>query len=68
MTKVLVNVTTLDFCRKEIELVHALCDRAQVAREVDGELLSMSQRVTVLEHVCAGLVQRLGMEPLSTSH
>ena len=57
-----------DFILGEIELVHALCDRAGVARDIDGEILSMAQRVTVLESVCSGLVGRLGMEPLHTSH
>lgn len=68
MTNTIVDIDPVEYSRREIEQVHALCDRAKVARVINGERLSMSQRVTVLEQVCAGLVQRLGMEPLTTIH
>lgn len=42
---------------------HALCDRALIPRRINGELLSMAQRVAVLERCYAGLAARLGMDP-----
>lgn len=50
------------FISEEVLKVHALCDRAQVPRHIDGELLSMSQRVTILEGVQRELTARLGVK------
>lgn len=61
-----INVLTLAI--KEAHQIHAVCDRALVPRKVNGELLTMAQRVTVLERCYVGLTSRLGMEPPSTSH
>ena len=66
--KFYVEQSSFDFFLKECEQVHALCDRALVAREIDGSVLSMAQRVAILESVCQGLVSRLGMKPLTTIH
>lgn len=57
-TKVLIDQATLDFFTAESLQIHALCDRADVPREVEGEVLSMAQRVSVLEGVYRGLLQR----------
>lgn len=54
---------TLAFFTNECLQVHALCDRALVPRVIDGSVLSMAQRVAVLEGVCRGLVDRLGKDP-----
>ena len=58
----------IEFATQEILCVHALCDRAGVPREMNEELLSMSQRVAVLERCYAGMVLRLGMDYVSTQH
>jgi ABC-type dipeptide/oligopeptide/nickel transport system ATPase subunit len=50
------------FVTNEILVVHTLCDRAQVPRLIDGETLTMAQRVAILEGVQRGLTARLGME------
>ena len=52
----------LAFIHNEVDMVHTLCDRAQVPRIIDGELLSMAQRVAVLEGVQRGLVAQMGRE------
>lgn len=57
-----VSEEALSFVTNEVEMVHSLCDRGQVPRAIDGEVLSMAQRVAVLEGVQRGLVARLGME------
>mgnify|MGYP003640444187 CR=1 FL=1 len=50
------------FLTKEVLQVHALCDRAQVPREIDAESLSMAQRVSILEGVQRGLTAQLGVK------
>lgn len=59
---------TLSFVTAEIHQVHALCDRAAVPREIDGELLSMAQRVACLELCYAGLIKRIGKDPVTVIH
>ncbi len=51
-----------EFITKEGLQVHALCDRAQVPREIDAEPLSMAQRVAILEAVQRGLTAQLGVK------
>lgn len=67
-TKVQIDQATLDFFAAEALQIHALCDRSNVPREVNGTAMSMAQRVAILEGVCQGLVSRLGMDPLHTLH
>lgn len=59
----------LAFYAEESLIVHALCDRSGVPRTTpDGEMLSMSQRVAILQGVTAGLMKRIGAEPATTTH
>ena len=62
------ELDAIAFATQEALQVHAVCDRALVPRKVNGEVLSMAQRVTVLERCYVGLAGRLGMEPPTTSH
>ena len=55
-----VSEESMSFITNEVLQVHVLCDRAQVPRVIDGELLSMAQRVAVLEGVQRGLVAQMG--------
>ena len=48
------------FISEEVLMVHALCDRALVPRVTDGEILSMAQRVNVLEICYRRLVRDVG--------
>lgn len=57
---------TIEFFTQECLQVHALCDRALVPRVIDGSVLSMAQRVAVLEGVLRGLVENLGKNPPTT--
>lgn len=50
----------IKFATEEILAVHAMCDRALVPRESEGETLSMSQRVNVLEICFRGLIRDIG--------
>ena len=59
---------TYQFVTEEVLMVHGVCDRALVPREVDGEILSMSQRVQTLELCYVRLVKKLGMAPPSVIH
>ena len=54
------NSASVDFILAEINTVHALCDRALVPRESEGEILSMSQRVNCLEACYRGVIRDLG--------
>lgn len=56
------------FFTAECELIHAICDKHMVPREIDTMPLTMAQRVTVLGEVLAGMVQRIGHPPLNTTH
>lgn len=49
------------FVLEEINATHALCDRCEVPREIDGSLLSFAQRVAIMAGVQAGLLSRIGM-------
>jgi len=53
---------TFSFVTKEVSTVHSVCDRAMIPREVEGELLSMAQRVHVLERCYREMVMRLGKD------
>lgn len=65
---VTMNAASVQFVTDEILVVHALCDRALVPRLIESSLLSMSQRVAILEGCYVGLVARLGMDAPSASH
>ena len=60
--------TIVGFYLAECEGVHALCDRAKVPTELDGERLSMCQRVNYLEMAYQQLIRRIGAVPLATPH
>lgn len=62
------ELNTIELAILEAHQIHAVCDLALVPRRVNGEPLSMAQRVTVLERCYAGLAHRLGMDPPSVSH
>ncbi len=38
-----------ELVKKEFDVMHALCDRAEVPRKYDGEHMTLSQRVATLE-------------------
>lgn len=59
---------TIQFAIAEALTIHAICDRALVPREIQGELLSMAQRVHVLERCYAGMVGRAGMDAPTVNH
>ena len=63
-----ISQESLLFIHAEVDQVHALCDRAQVPRLINEELLSMAQRVAVLEGVQRGLVAQLGRVHPVTIH
>jgi hypothetical protein len=52
----------ISFAAMEILEVHTLCDRAHVPTEINGELLSVSQRVNILERCYVGLVKHFGVK------
>ena len=56
------------FFLAEVDAIHTLCDRALIPRTVEGELLSMSQRVTVLENCYRGVIRDLGKVDPTTFH
>lgn len=58
----------LALATQEFLVIHTLCDRAGCPRTINGELLSASQRVTVLENVYRGLISRVGMNQVTTIH
>lgn len=60
--------TIVGFYIAECEGVHALCDRAQVPMDIDGERLTMCQRVTYLERAYQQLIRRIGADPLTIFH
>jgi hypothetical protein len=60
MTHQLISNGALRFITEEANEIHSLCDSAFVPREINGESLSMSQRVTILTSVYLGLVKRIG--------
>lgn len=43
------SINVLELATKEFDIIHVLCDRAEVPRFVDGEKMSASQRVAILE-------------------
>lgn len=65
-TQVTIDKATMEFFVAECLQMHALCDRSVVPRVIDGCVLSMAQRVAILEGCYHGLVKRLGREPLFT--
>lgn len=62
------SLSAIAFVTAEVDQVHAFCDRALVPRWINGVVLSMAQRVGVLEGCYVGLAGRLGMNPPSTLH
>lgn len=50
------------FWTAEADRIHELCDRVLVPREVNGQKLSMSQRVEVME----GVLQSMRMKLIDT--
>lgn len=53
----------LKFVTDEVLTVHELCDRANVPRDIEGELLSMSQRVAILGQGFRRLVVYFNSKP-----
>ncbi len=56
------------FAEHEFRVIHALCDRVGCPKAFGGELLSASQRVTILEATLASLIPRIGMNPVTIVH
>lgn len=52
-----VSKETLLFVTEEVLVVHSICDRAGVPRLNEGETLSMSQRVHILDRCYCSLVK-----------
>ena len=63
-----VSIEALEFVTNEVNAVHALCDRVLIPRKVEGESLSMAQRVATLECLYRDMVRRLGMTLPYSSH
>lgn len=55
-----VSEETMRFVTAEILLTHTICDRGGVPRTVEDELLSMSQRVHILERCFREMCRRTG--------
>jgi len=67
MTKMTtISTATLDYFTEESLAIHALCDRAGIPREFDGQALSMSQRVGVMEEGFRDLITTLTKTPPTT--
>lgn len=54
------SIDVLELATKEFDVIHALCDRAEVPRLVEGAKMSASQRVAILEGAWAGLSKQIG--------
>jgi hypothetical protein len=61
----MISPTTVDviaFYTREALVSHALLDRIKVPKEVNGEKLSLSQRVNIAVGTVEGLMRRFGMD------
>jgi hypothetical protein len=51
-------VAVLKLAQAEFDVMHAVCDRAEIPREHDGEKLSCAQRVNAMEICLAQLREK----------
>lgn len=61
--------SVMNLALREFDMIHALCDRANVPRIFEGEKLSAAQRVTILEGSWRGLMcSYRGAPPRAVEH